>query len=280
MNEENLYTIKQGDTFWDLENEWSIPYGTLQELNPGLDPRMLHIGQKIEIVMPTMVYMVAEKLPPEPILPPYRSLTCRNVDQNLFESRIDKVYVHRPHQLRSVGPHNQTLSEAKKNQGFPYQSIHKGLSYASGIVDLENIRRTKLITSNELWHLQKNGTVTHPWKKMKNGASHWKNNIVKGHRAAFQTASKGKAIAAGTMKYAGKVLLVADIGLSGEIKPSHAVNIFFIGASTTGVGAIFAGIYFVSDVGTGLITGSSISDRLDGHVSENYGRLELYEGVY
>lgn len=41
------YQIKRGDTFWGLENAWRIPHGSLQSLNPGLDPRKLQIGQRI-----------------------------------------------------------------------------------------------------------------------------------------------------------------------------------------------------------------------------------------
>lgn len=41
------YTIKQGDTFWGLEDAWRLPHGTLQRLNPELNPRTLQIGHRI-----------------------------------------------------------------------------------------------------------------------------------------------------------------------------------------------------------------------------------------
>lgn len=41
------YNIKINDTFWGLENAWQLPHGTLQQLNPGTDPRKLQIGQRI-----------------------------------------------------------------------------------------------------------------------------------------------------------------------------------------------------------------------------------------
>lgn len=41
------YTIVRGDTFWGLENAWGIAHGTLQQLNPELEPRRLSIGQSI-----------------------------------------------------------------------------------------------------------------------------------------------------------------------------------------------------------------------------------------
>lgn len=42
-----FYVIRPGDTFWALENAWQMPHGTLQRLNPGVEPRKLQIGQRI-----------------------------------------------------------------------------------------------------------------------------------------------------------------------------------------------------------------------------------------
>jgi len=41
------YTIKKGDTFWDLECARHLPHGTLQKYNPDLNPNNLQIGQEI-----------------------------------------------------------------------------------------------------------------------------------------------------------------------------------------------------------------------------------------
>lgn len=43
------YTIASGDTFWGLEETNGWPHGTLQQLNPGLNPTDLQIGQRIAI---------------------------------------------------------------------------------------------------------------------------------------------------------------------------------------------------------------------------------------
>lgn len=43
------YIIRAGDTFWSLEQARNIPHGTLQQLNPDIDPRKLQIGQSIRI---------------------------------------------------------------------------------------------------------------------------------------------------------------------------------------------------------------------------------------
>lgn len=49
QNNKNKHTIKSGDTFWDLEEVYNIPHGTLQQLNPQLDPKRLAIGSQIII---------------------------------------------------------------------------------------------------------------------------------------------------------------------------------------------------------------------------------------
>lgn len=46
---EEYYTVRQGDTFWALEDARQLQHGTLQQLNPGVDPRSLQIGQRIRI---------------------------------------------------------------------------------------------------------------------------------------------------------------------------------------------------------------------------------------
>ena len=43
------YTIQKGDNFWNLETEWNLPHGTLQEINPSIEPHNLQIGQTINV---------------------------------------------------------------------------------------------------------------------------------------------------------------------------------------------------------------------------------------
>ena len=44
---QEFYDIRAGDTFWDLEDAWQLEHGTLQRLNPELDPRKLQVGGRI-----------------------------------------------------------------------------------------------------------------------------------------------------------------------------------------------------------------------------------------
>ena len=48
-DEPHTYTIQAGDTFWDLERKNGWAHGTLQKLNPRVNPRRLQIGQSIRI---------------------------------------------------------------------------------------------------------------------------------------------------------------------------------------------------------------------------------------
>lgn len=84
------------------------------------------------------------------------------------------------------------------------------------------------------------------------------------------------------LTHAGAVLIGADILLSGEIKPSHLINGAMLGVSTTSVGTIIAGVWFIADYGTMGINyiftreAQGISDMID----ESIGTYELYEGFY
>lgn len=46
---QQFYNIKSGDTFWALENKFQLKHGTLQALNPNINPRNLQINQRIRI---------------------------------------------------------------------------------------------------------------------------------------------------------------------------------------------------------------------------------------
>ena len=60
----------------------------------------------------------------------------------------------------------------------------------------------------------------------------------------------------------------ADIAVNKQVKASHIVNGFMTGLSFTGVGSVISGLWFVADLGTQLVTGKSLSDRIDEAVGE------------
>lgn len=255
MNNDNLYTIKKGDTFRSLEKECGIPSGTLERLNPGVNPKKLQIGQRIK--MPTLIYLI--------VTPNYDSSQINLNRYDNMESRKNEYN--------------------KNKEKHPIKSGIDWASYADGSIGLVDTIRTNKLSSNELWHIQKNGTITHRWKTTKSGASHWNHNTVIRHRAVFVNASQTRAISPSWLKYAGAALLAADIVLSGDLKPSHAVNAAaMVFASLTGVGSIIVGVFFVADIGTGLIIGETLSDKLD-KAAENFfgegkGKIKFYEGLY
>ena len=49
MKTNSKYIIKKGDTFWGLEKQHGLTHGTLQKLNPHINPKTLQIGSKIVI---------------------------------------------------------------------------------------------------------------------------------------------------------------------------------------------------------------------------------------
>lgn len=147
---------------------------------------------------------------------------------------------------------------------------------AVGAASTANIPRSGFLQYNELWHQTKTKGVSYAWQnKWKNpGAKYWRGQQVKGFQGARNLGSK--------LTKAGGVLLVADIAMSGELKPSHGINAAMLGISGTGVGSIVAGVWFITDMGTGAfnyLNGEgfkTLSDVID----NNVGTYEMYEGVY
>ena len=129
---------------------------------------------------------------------------------------------------------------------------------------------------NEVWHQTKTKGTAWCWQKRWN-----KNLSVVNRERQIQTVAKARNISNKLTKVGG-VLIGADILLSGELKPSHAINGLMLGISTTGVGTIVAGVWFIADYGTMginyIFTGEakSISDMID----DSIGTYELYEGFY
>jgi len=129
---------------------------------------------------------------------------------------------------------------------------------------------------NEAWHLTKTRGIRYCFQRQwKNpGAAYWRKAQTGSVRSARNTAGK--------LTKVGGVLLVTDIALSGELKPSHAINAVMLGVSSTGVGSIVAGAWFLLDFGTMgvnyLINGEAkgLSDMID----ESIGTFEMYDGLY
>lgn len=129
---------------------------------------------------------------------------------------------------------------------------------------------------NNVWHQTKTKGIAWRWQKR------WNKYIsIVNRKRQIQTVAKARNLSNNLIK-AGGSLILADIFLSGEIKPSHAVNGVMLGISTTGIGTMVAGAWFLADYGTMginyVFTGEpkSISDMID----ESIGTYEFYEGFY
>lgn len=129
---------------------------------------------------------------------------------------------------------------------------------------------------NEIWHRTKTRGTAYRWQ------SRWNKSFSSLYRAEqLKTVAHVRKVSNKLTKGAG-ILIAADIALFGELKPSHAINAAMLGASTTGVGAIVAGVWFIADFGTMgvnyIINGEAqgISDIID----EKIGTYEMYNGIY
>jgi len=130
---------------------------------------------------------------------------------------------------------------------------------------------------NEIWHQTKTKGTAYRWQKTR-----WNNPGAKYHRANQIAKVQNARNLSSKLTKIGGGLIVADIALSGELKPSHAINAAMIGISTTGLGAVVAGVWFIADFGTMginyLIYGEakSIGDMID----ESTGTIKMYNGIY
>ncbi len=152
-----------------------------------------------------------------------------------------------------------------------------GVNTAVGAVSTYMVAKGNYHKWNELWHKTKTRGTSWVWQTSK-----WNNPGARHHRVNQIKSVAGARKIADKLTKAGGALLILDIAASGELKPSHAINAAMLGASTTGVGAIVAGIWFIADFGTMgvnyLISGQAkgIGDMID----ESVGTYEMYDGLY
>lgn len=126
MDSDNLYTIKTGDTFWTLENEWDIPHGTLQQLNPQLNPQKLKVGQKIKV--PTIFYLEIEE--------PFHN---KHFENNFLRMPIDNLRIaniHKPIGMASGIRPIKSNYHYKKNTGNLSNRLWGGVQMIGGVIEI------------------------------------------------------------------------------------------------------------------------------------------------
>lgn len=166
-------------------------------------------------------------------------------------------------------------NENYSNGSFDWENSMKGITTVEG--GISTIGNRGYYLNNELFRFNKNGI--YKWSswgtKMKNGASYWNNNFIKFARETHLEKLKG-------ISKVGAGLIVADIVLSGELKPSQAINGAMLGISTTGWGTIIAGAWFVVDNGVGVYNYFSKDNfkTLSDEIDDSVGTYKLYNGLY
>ncbi|MGQ1788536.1 RHS repeat-associated core domain-containing protein, partial [Saccharicrinis sp. GN24d3] len=194
-----------------------------------------------------------------------------------YDTSSKKFYI--PYTNTEVNPLNIMISSLADGNGGEFLKYAMVAANTSlGIASEYIFFKGKYYKWNEVWHKTKESGYAKVWQRSrwKNpGAKHWRINQL-------NTVSKARSIST-KLGVLSSVLLVADIGLSGEVMPSHIINATAIGGSFTGIGSIAAAGWFIADFGTMgvnyIINGEArgIGDMLD----EKYGPvITLYEGVY
>ncbi len=64
----------------------------------------------------------------------------------------------------------------------------------------------------------------------------------------------------------GGVIVAVDVAYNSQINTSDLISATMTGIAFTGWGAPIAGLWFIADFGTGLVTGTSLSNRIDSSV--------------
>jgi RHS repeat-associated protein len=134
---------------------------------------------------------------------------------------------------------------------------------------------------NELWHKTKTRGISIALNKGKwnnPGAKNWRNVQTKPFQGIRNV---GKGLSKG-----GVALVGVDVALSGEVKPSHIINVGMSFAGFSGVGSLIAGIWFAADFGTmgvNYLLGNGViglGDMLDNSSFGQKFSYEMYEGLY
>ena len=166
----------------------------------------------------------------------------------------------------------------KSNVGRSLSNAFFTANTAVGTISTANIPGTGVFKYNEVWHQTKTRGTSYVWKKKwKNpGANYWRGQQIKPYQSARNLGNH--------LTKAGGVLLVADIAMSGQIKTSHLINAGMLTISTTGIGSIIAGAWFIVDMGVGginYLNGDgfrTLSDIIDD--STGGSLIDMYNGVY
>lgn len=176
-----------------------------------------------------------------------------------------------------------TQTNEIKNNNFIGKSISTGLwgvNTAIGGVSTYMVETAQFYKMNEVWHVTKTAGTSFFWQ------TRWQNPGAIYHRANQIAKVQNARNLSTKLTKVGGALLVADIALFGDIKPSHIINGAMLGASTTGVGSIVAGIWFVADFGRMGVNyliyneARGLGDIID---ESNFGRavtVKMYDGLY
>ncbi len=182
-----------------------------------------------------------------------------------------------------IGHKKEKVEESEEGDGdigADLSYVIKGVSFVQGSASTFNTYQSKYAKYNEIWHETKTNGVSNVFQdKWRNpGSKYWRAQQIKPLEEIRNVGTKINKI--------GGVLLVADIAMSGKIRPSHWINGAMLGASTTGVGSLVAAGWFAADYGTlginyllgnGAVGLGDMIDNSDWGKSETY---EMYEGVY
>ena len=199
------------------------------------------------------------------------------------ETFVEDVFVDREYALMFYF-YNRNIDDGINNFNTTVGYLTKtGLTFSNfglGVTSTILTIKGKNAEMNGWWHVFKDNPKHYNRRFITRFDKRW--GSYAGVRQIQKNKVKGVRSLSTKFGIASGALLLADVGLSGELKPSHGINAVMIGISFTGVGAVVAGVYFVADFATMGVNlavngeAKGIGDLID----DKYGSIKLYDGIY
>jgi len=157
----------------------------------------------------------------------------------------------------------------------------KVLEFGVGAASLTTSILGKDYLYNEIWHATQTRGVSNVFSRAR-----WTNPGAKYWRAVQTEPLEGIRFAEKGLAGVGIGLVVANVAITGEVKPSDWINLAAASISFSGIGSVIAGVWFVADFGTmgyNIIMGNGhegLGDMLDNSSWGKSHTIKMYNGLY
>ena len=104
VSNDGTHTVQPGDTFAAISRRYSIPLDSLLAANPGVDPKSLRPGQKVNLAATTAAAPAAEPAPAAPSAPSKPANIQMEVDGVIVAAEVESTPVEETQTEEAVPP--------------------------------------------------------------------------------------------------------------------------------------------------------------------------------